>query len=343
VALLLVVPFRELYGRLQQTRFNFLAPHFWILSVVSLGLFLFRHLTLYIQTSDELIGLPLRLWFALLTSMIIFYATLPAGNANDENEPAIATPSSILAKRLDPLHIELLLIFSFFTILLELPDAVYPSLWGLGAILFLVVGRSVRGGWSRLAFYSKLLFWATVGHAAFLSSYLTMPASHFMDLAWVNSLIGTVMVAFYILLNQLYRSDVSSDYPELFKRLGFLQRQMDAKPILFLYYPAIVGVALFLYWTFDHTLLTFFWSIEALVVFILAIVLRDNSLRILSYSGIAGVLVRLLFYDLSRTGEITRALVFIGVGAILILMNAIYNRFRQRIEPDQQIGEQNQL
>jgi uncharacterized membrane protein len=39
---------------------------------------------------------------------------------------------------------------------------------------------------------------------------------------------------------------------------------------------------------------------------------------------------RLIFHDLSSSGTIVKAIVFLGVGSILLLMNSLYNKFKDR-------------
>jgi uncharacterized membrane protein len=55
-----------------------------------------------------------------------------------------------------------------------------------------------------------------------------------------------------------------------------------------------------------------------------------------SLAGMLGCLVRLVFFDLSQSGTITRAIVFIFMGLLLLGMNALYARFKARFgEPAQ--------
>jgi uncharacterized membrane protein len=44
-------------------------------------------------------------------------------------------------------------------------------------------------------------------------------------------------------------------------------------------------------------------------------------------------MARLLFFDLRQSGTITRAVVFILMGLLLLGMNALYARFKNRFEP----------
>jgi uncharacterized membrane protein len=56
-------------------------------------------------------------------------------------------------------------------------------------------------------------------------------------------------------------------------------------------------------------------------------------------AGMLGCMARLLFFDLRQNGTVTRAVVFILMGLLLLGMNALYARFKTRFEPE----EENQL
>jgi uncharacterized membrane protein len=99
---------------------------------------------------------------------------------------------------------------------------------------------------------------------------------------------------------------------------------------LYVYYPLFAGIALFLYWRFDRSLLTLLWATEAFVVFGLSAWLRENQFRYVALAGLAACLVRLVFIDMAEANLALRGLVFIGVGSLMLGMNAIYNRYRAR-------------
>jgi uncharacterized membrane protein len=89
-------------------------------------------------------------------------------------------------------------------------------------------------------------------------------------------------------------------------------------------------VALFLYQTFDKSILTLLWVVECFLIFIAAVILKENHFRYLAMTGLALTLIRLVFYDLAKSDTFTRALVFIGVGILMLVMNSIYNRYKDR-------------
>jgi len=92
-----------------------------------------------------------------------------------------------------------------------------------------------------------------------------------------------------------------------------------------------IGLALFLFWRFEQVLLTFLWSAETFAIFVLSIVLRQNHFRFVALAGLAVCVLRLIVYDLREADLFIRGLVFIGVGVLMLGMNAVYNKFGARV------------
>jgi uncharacterized membrane protein len=65
---------------------------------------------------------------------------------------------------------------------------------------------------------------------------------------------------------------------------------------------------------------------------VLSAVLRETSFRTIALVGLGICLLRLMAIDLAQVDLGLRGIVFIGVGLLMLAMNAIYNRFRARFE-----------
>lgn len=100
----------------------------------------------------------------------------------------------------------------------------------------------------------------------------------------------------------------------------------------YVFYPLIICTAMFLFWTFDKSVLTLLWVIECLLVFVISIVLKKQHFRYVALGALAICIVRLIFFDLSQSSTLTRALVFLSVGVIMLIMNSLYNKFKSRFE-----------
>ena len=99
-----------------------------------------------------------------------------------------------------------------------------------------------------------------------------------------------------------------------------------------LIYPATLSIGCFLYLTFDKGILTFFWILEALGLLILGILLKEKYFRYVSLSLVGLCIVRLMFFDLSTADFLIRALVLLGVGIVLLVMNSLFKKYKDRFD-----------
>ncbi|MCX5932030.1 MAG: hypothetical protein NTW83_09460, partial [Cyanobacteria bacterium] len=111
--------------------------------------------------------------------------------------------------------------------------------------------------------------------------------------------------------------------------MGLLQR-LEGQRLVAIDLPLLVGLALAIYWRFDAGLLTLVWSAQSFLVFCLGAWLRNNPLRHLALAGLGLCLLRLLAIDLARADLGLKGVVFVGVGLLLLAMNALVNRFSDR-------------
>lgn len=99
-----------------------------------------------------------------------------------------------------------------------------------------------------------------------------------------------------------------------------------------LVYPATLSIGCFLYLSFDKGILTFFWILEALGLLILSILLKEKYFRYVSLSLVGLCIVRLMFFDLSNADFLIRAMVLLGVGVVLIVMNSLFKKYKDRFD-----------
>jgi uncharacterized membrane protein len=112
-------------------------------------------------------------------------------------------------------------------------------------------------------------------------------------------------------------------------RVGsFLEKRRN----IWIFDPLFLAAALFLYWSFDRAILTLLWVGLIFAIFSLSILLREGHFRILALIALAASLGRLLFFDLSQSSMTMRAIVFVGVGILMLGMNSLYNRFKDRFQ-----------
>ncbi|WP_163407267.1 DUF2339 domain-containing protein [Flavobacterium ajazii] len=97
-------------------------------------------------------------------------------------------------------------------------------------------------------------------------------------------------------------------------------------------YPATFSIGLFLYLTFDKGILTFFWILESLGLLVLGIILKEKYFRYVSLSLVGVCVIRLMFFDLSNADFLIRALVLLGVGVVLLVMNTLFKKYKERFD-----------
>ena len=155
-----------------------------------------------------------------------------------------------------------------------------------------------------------------------------------------------ISIVYYLLANihlgflsfNLYESKFLAVYILIFALLGiyiyfaykWLEESKYKNSILV--YPATVSIAFFLYLTFDKGILTLFWILESLGLLILSLALKEKYFRYVSLSFVAICVIRLMFFDLSNSDFLVRALVLLGVGVVLILMNSLFKKYKGRFE-----------
>jgi hypothetical protein len=116
--------------------------------------------------------------------------------------------------------------------------------------------------------------------------------------------------------------------------VGLAYRILNSFPLKnsLLIYPVTLSIGLFLYLTFDKGALTFFWVLEALGLLVLSITLKEKYFRYVSLSVVGLCIVRLMFFDLSNTDFLIRALVLLGVGIVLLVMNSLFKKYKDRLD-----------
>lgn len=194
--------------------------------------------------------------------------------------------------------------------------------------------------WLSIIMFSQLehkwlpVFWATT---AILNLYL-----HFRKISPQKN----ISIVYYLLANvhlgiisfHFYEPNFLPVYLLIFLLLGIYiylaykwMENFNLKNSLMIY-PATLSIGCFLYLSFDKGILTFFWILEALGLLILGIMLKEKYFRYVSLSLVGLCIVRLMFFDLSNTDFLIRALVLLGVGVVLLVMNSLFKKYKDRFD-----------
>jgi hypothetical protein len=182
---------------------------------------------------------------------------------------------------------------------------------------------------ARLISYSFLLFLASLFHIAFLSSTLVTPSDFLKDQSWLFSMFGLLFSIIYLIVRFKTQNQYFNISNENFKYFINLENNLKNRFVAWFNYPIFIGIAFFLYWSFEKTLLSLFWMVECFILFIFSIVFKERLFRITSMLGIVIIIIRMIFYDLKQSDILTKSIVFIIAGIILIAMNTIYNKYKE--------------
>jgi len=285
--------------------------------------FLVRYFLVHVPSEAHLGAVPVRLLvegLALATLLYWAFYKRPASEGRDLN-----------STHLLPLYAEVSLLLAAFVALLELGEFWYPLGWMALAYLCLAAGWLLKERFSRLRVYALLFSWAAAFHVAFLSSSYVTPSLDWYRQAWVAATLAILLqLPFgYLICTRKALQDVSwpASLHLLARPANLFRLQVGA----WVFYPLFAAVAVFLYWTFDQTILTLLWVVEAFVIFAFSLLLRADHFRYTALAVIGFCLLRLVLYDLSHAGTLTRALVFLGVGIVMLLIHALFNQYKGRL------------
>jgi len=246
----------------------------------------------------------------------------------------LSAPSEQLAdsgswRKAHPYFLELAIALTATTVFIEVPLVWRPVAWMMFALLFLAPTLTKLS--TRFFFYSLLAYVTSILAVAINVSTAEMPTGIWYEQPWNTGLIAIIVQLGYLFLAyQRLQLQKVSFQPGL-QVLERVSDQLSANRAATICYPFFAGLALFLAWRFEHTLLTFLWSLEVFAIFILSIVFRQNHFRLIALAGMAACLLRLVIYDMQEADLLIRGLVFVGVGGLMLAMNAVYNKYGTRV------------
>jgi hypothetical protein len=288
------------------------------------GLFIVRFFVVTIQAEDYLAGLKVRWWIEALTIGVFSYWFIAKKNAQ--------SPDYRSWSYLQPLFLELMIFMGVTTIALEVDNVFLPLSWIVIAIVLHVVAWNMTGPLARLRFYSLLFAWTSGVTLAAMSSTLEVPSLTWYDQPWVIGTTTILLQFIYLILTQRSPFLLSIEFPKVLTSCTGLVQRVSARKNIWIFYPFFATTAIFLYWRFDHAILTLLLVLECFIIFALSITLRVGQFRIVALIALGFCIIRLVFYDLAKTDTITRGIVFVGVGMLMLGMNYIYRRFKPEIE-----------
>ncbi len=290
------------------------------LGLLFIAAFLVRNFTVHIQSEVYLGMIRVRVLIEILAAGVIAYWMI----APDPDE-ATRPP---LWSRIHPLFVEVLILFLVAVLIVELPTLFHPLVWGAAALVLSAIGPRLRDRVAcRLDFYSLLFAWAAAVQLAAVTSTIETAKAEWYFKPWF---LGTTVVLLEsIYLARIHRDSFLAglDFPDGLRWIGSLTAAIRPAKNIWIYYPLFASMAVFAYWRFGAATLTFVFVVQSFIIFILSLKLSVPHFRSLSMALLGVCLVRLVFFDMVRSGTLTRGLVFLGVGGIMMTMNVLYRKF----------------
>lgn len=286
--------------------------------LISIFLFTTRFFTIEIQSEQWIGQFKLRWAVELLYLAVVFFWWLDTRKF--ENNSTKSFCDYFLE-----LFLMMSLIFSFYEM-----NAQYLGVLWIICSFAAILASSLVEDLKRLRHYSFLMFLFSVIHIGFVATTNSSPINYLFDVSWISSAAALMLAFIYIVVvlkNDIFRSDDNED-----ERSGF-EHFLKTFQIKLLLYPLAISLAAFLTWTFSHSFLSLLLIGECFAFFIVSIVLREQEFRLVAMGGVAILFGRIIFYDLVGKDFFIKAIVFISVGAILVVMNIIYNKYKYRFEP----------
>jgi hypothetical protein len=249
--------------------------------------------------------------------------------------PPATEPVYASWRRLHPWLPEVALLFGSVTLAHDVRTPWLPLVWVAVALLLGGAALRLASRFRRVGLYGRLYYWLAAGTAS-VSCLLYITPAQLLSADWW-ALMGAVLLLFgYVALALRQGNALFAGLSPAWSILALPGRhQLET----WLLYPAFGALAVFLIQSFDRSLLTVLLMLQVVAVFGGSLALRRQDLRYVALAGMLGCMARLLFFDLRQNGTVTRAVVFILMGLLLLGMNALYARFKTRFEP----AEENRL
>lgn len=286
------------------------------------------HFLLVTHFSLDLVALPggLVLRARLLIALVALAVTLYWGRF--QASPGLR--ENPLWQQLQPCFLEFSLLV-VASIALQEVDGLWRPLFGSVLALLLLTPWVRRRTAARIQIYAVLAYWLSVAATLANLGTTATPSPHWFEQPGPLSTLAILLqVLFLVFSRRWLRAEDLAD-PGGWPLLRWIGAGIGRRGHRWLGYPMFLAVALHLAGHYNRALLTLLWSLEAFVIFALSVVHRDNQFRCVALLALGLCLLRLLVIDLAATDLLLRGLVFVGVGLLMLAMNVISNRFRERI------------
>ncbi|MDP8219096.1 MAG: hypothetical protein P9M03_10260 [Candidatus Theseobacter exili] len=284
--------------------------------------FLFRHFLIHLQSNDYLGVFRIRLLIEMLALIIMGYWCF---SKKPDSKNISGTWFFI-----QPLFLELILLFSLITVGIEADKTWQPVIWIIAAFVLFAMGKIKKLEVPRSVFYSLLFYYISIVQVAFLKGTYNNIVINWFEKSWVLGCVATLFQVVFLIVYYKLGFIETNCFPKALNAFSSSVNWINKNRNQAIFYPLFTGIAVFLYFSFDKSILTLLWVAECFVFFLVSIILKEKSFRYVSLAALAGCIVRLIFYDLSKSSTLTRAIVFLCVGILMLGMHSLYVKYKDR-------------
>jgi hypothetical protein len=296
----------------------------WMLNsgYILIASFIARHFLVHMQSGLYIGNFQVKLLIEIFATAVFIYWAMASRPVKDTGY--------FSWNFLHPLMWELSVASTMMIIINETQDRYHPILWIIAAMVLLGAGKIFSRKISRMRFYSLVFHWVAMFTVTFLLASYSVPSLEWYDQVWAWGSIAIVLQFIYIMFFYTSADFDGIDLPQPVKFLEGIISFVNTHRNLAVYYPFFISIAIFIYRTMDVSIHTLLWVLESFAIFVVSVILKENHFRYLSMGLLAVCLMRLMYYDMAKSGTMLKGIVLVCIGLLMLGMNTIYNRYRDR-------------
>lgn len=233
--------------------------------------------------------------------------------------------------------IEGLLAFLTLVVIVEAPEVWRPFIW-IAMAIGLLIG-STKAKWpARLSAYSWIYLIASIILVAFVTKNLTMPSLFVIEQYGIPVILTIVLQWYYAYFahketkNLMAVSKILST-----KRTTKFISIFYEQPCLTVLLPIFVGKGCLFAFNFEKAILTLLWVGLACLYLTVGLLVKSKKGIQIAMSVLLFCSVRLIVFDLVQTNLVTRSLVFIGFGILMLGISVLYKKYKYRIDASEKV------
>jgi hypothetical protein len=220
--------------------------------------------------------------------------------------------------------IEVFIGFITICIFAELSEKWMPFFWAVLSI-GLVIGSLIKNGPHRLCLYSWIYLIVSIIHIIFLTSVSAISID-------IPTFLVVAMQLCYALLvhrkkNKLLKKSDSTSR-EMDKFISVIFRQPNLTVIL----PIFLGIGILFTLDFADAILTLLWVGLSCIYLTVGLFVKSRQTIQIAMGALVICSLRLIIFDMVQTDAAIRALVFLGVGSLMLGVSILYKKYKYRID-----------